>query len=103
MHNLGGSIVRGVVLVVLAAVVVPAVVTNGDVLAVPVVAIAVLAALAVAMLGLAHWLLTVGAPAPWVARRLRLPPDRLVLVAAAVVGGVSAVGLAWLRTLLLGT
>ena len=92
-----GSIVRALLLVVLVLVVVPAVVIAGEVLAVPAVALMLLAVIAVAIVGLVYWLATVGAPAGWLARRLRLTPDRFLIVAAATAGAAAAIALVWLR------
>ena len=77
--HLAGSMVRGVALVVLLLLVVPAVVVNGDRLAVPVIALMVLAEIAIAVAAMVYWLVTVGAPAPWLARRLRMTPDRFLI------------------------
>ena len=47
--------------------------------------------------GLAYWLVTVGAPGAWLARHWRATPDRVLIVAASVVGSIAAVALAWFR------
>jgi undecaprenyl-diphosphatase len=94
---LWGTIVRGVLLVLLVAVVAPALVANGDALAVPVVALAALGATAVAVAGLGYWLLTAGAPGRWLARHARLTSDRLLCGAALLAALASVAALVWLR------
>jgi undecaprenyl-diphosphatase len=92
-----GSIIRGALLAGLAVVVAPAVVADGDALAVPAVALVLLAAIAVAIVGLGFWLVTVGAPAGFVTRRLRLTRDRILVLFASVIGLAAAAGLGWFR------
>ena len=96
-RHVAGSIVRGVVLVVLIVVIAPAIVRGGDVLAFPGVALPLLVALVVAVVSLTYWLATVGAPADWLARNLRLTPDRFVIATASAFGIASAIGLMWFR------
>lgn len=91
------TVVRVVLLLVLALVVAPAVVADGDALAVPAVALVLLAGIAVAIVGLVYWLVTVGVPAQWVARRLHATPDRVVIAGACVLGATAIAGLGWFR------
>ena len=92
-----GSLVRGVVLVVLVLIVAPAVIVDGDRLAVPVIALMVLAEIVIAVLAIVYWFATVGAPAPWLARRLRLTPDRFLIGACSVFVVGAVIALAWFR------
>jgi len=92
-----GSVIRAVLLVVLAVVVAPAVVTDGDALAVPSVALVLLAGIGVAVVGLAYSLLTTGGLAGLLTRRLRLNGDRIRVGMACVIGLTAAAGLSWFR------
>jgi membrane-associated phospholipid phosphatase len=93
--HLAGSMVRGVVLVILLLLVVPAVIVNSDQLAEPGVGLVLLGEIAVVVATLTYWLVTVGAPAQWFARRLRMTPDRFLIAVCAVTAVVAALALAW--------
>jgi membrane-associated phospholipid phosphatase len=93
--HLTGTVVRAIVLVLLLVVVVPAIIANGDHLAVPSIALMVLGEIVVVVCAMTYWLVTVGAPAPWLAKRLRLTPDRLLLGVAAVVTALGGLALLW--------
>jgi membrane-associated phospholipid phosphatase len=97
-QHLTGTVVRAVVLVLLVVVFVPAIIVTGDRLAVPSIALMVLGEIAVVVCTMTYWLVTVGAPAPWLARRLRLTPDRLLLGAAAVVTALGGLALLWFHS-----
>jgi membrane-associated phospholipid phosphatase len=99
--HLTGSVVRAIALVLLIVVIAPAIIVNGDRLAVPAVALVLLGEILVVIAAMTYWLLTVGAPALWLARRLRLTPDRLLIGVGAVVAAVGAIALLWFHSQLL--
>jgi len=99
--HLTGSIVRAIALVLLIVVIAPAIIVNGDRLAVPAVALVLLAEILVVITAMTYWLLTVGAPAPWLARRLHVTPDRLLIAVGSVVTAIGAIALLWFHSQLL--
>jgi undecaprenyl-diphosphatase len=93
--HLAGTMVRGVILVVLLLLVVPAIIGSGDRLAEPGVMLVLLAEILVVVATLVYWLVTVGAPAPWLARRLRVTPDRFLIAVGAATAVFAVLALAW--------
>jgi len=93
--HLTGTVVRAIVLVLLIVVIVPAIIVSGDRLAVPSVALMVLGEIAVMVCTMTYWLVTVGAPAPWLAKRLHITPDRFLIAVAAVIAALGGLALIW--------
>lgn len=93
--HLAGTMVRGVILVIIVLLIVPAVIVNGDRLAEPAVTLVLLAEIAIVVATLTYWLVTVGAPAQWFARRLRMTPDRFLIAVGSVTAVVAVLALAW--------
>jgi len=93
--HLAGTLLRGVLIVILLLLVVPAVIVNADRLAEPGVGFVILAEIAVVVATLTFWIVTVGAPAPWLTRRLRMTPDRVLIAAGAVTAVLAVLALVW--------
>jgi membrane-associated phospholipid phosphatase len=93
--HFAGTIVRLVILVILALIVVPAVIANGDHFAAPGPTLVILAEIAVIVATMVYWLATVGMPSQWLTRRLRLTPDRFLIAAGSITAVFAVLALAW--------